>query len=111
MEVIPYYPESESQAPRHWASTGKNRREPITQPGTPPQRPAYLSPGGDPDSSPIPVPDRGLVHTHAINSGQISYEDNRTTVGVRKRMCAKEIFKKLTCVFSNRLCCGIFRLL
>ncbi|KAJ5313796.1 uncharacterized protein N7443_000680 [Penicillium atrosanguineum] len=89
MEVIPYYPESENQAPRHWASTGKNRREILSQPGTPPQRRAYLSPGGDPDSSPIPVPDRGLAHIHAINSGQIHYEDARTTVGAQKAVGAQ----------------------
>ncbi|KAJ5677460.1 meiosis protein MEI2 [Penicillium maclennaniae] len=84
MEVIPYYPESDNQAPRHWASTGKNRRETVTQPGTPPHRRAYLSPGGDPDSSPIPVPDRGLAHIHAFNSGQIHYEDTRTTMELKR---------------------------
>lgn len=93
MEVIPYYPESDNQAPRHWASTGKNRRETVMQPGTPPHRRAYLSPGGDPDSSPIPVPDRGLAPIHAIDSGQIHYEDTRTTVGAQKAIRSRNIYE------------------
>jgi hypothetical protein len=81
MEVIPYHPEMENQAPRHWASTGKRRYDQPVQPATPTRR-AYMSPGCDPDCSPIPIPDRGLGgNTHAINMGQIHYQqDTRTTV-------------------------------
>ena len=83
MEVVPYHPEMENQAPRHWASSNKSRRydQPM-QPGTPARR-VYMSPGRDPDSSPIPIPERGLVsNAHAIDLGQIHYQqDTRTTVG------------------------------
>ncbi|KAJ5675894.1 hypothetical protein N7462_008791 [Penicillium macrosclerotiorum] len=84
IEVMPWHQGMESQPIRHWTSTIKGRRlSHPSQYGTPGRR-AYMSPGGDPDSSPI-IPDRtSISKDNVIDLGKIYYgQDGRTSVMLR----------------------------
>lgn len=84
IEAIPYHP-SDSRTSRHWTAEGARSRR-VTPPSgrydTSPQ-PLYMSPGADPDSSPIHIPRRDSGEAaRAINIRKIWHgHDTRTTVG------------------------------